>query len=160
MTPRMSMKTKHSTRPKLCTELVKAKLALMTTRSSTPLRRTQLLFLKRVSFHYANTHKHSLDSAIAKETGGDYERLLIGCTKTKYEYFADRFKESLHHIGRDDKFIEFAFSVLTPNELHHVDKAFQERQGKDLGSVIKADTSGHFEELLVLLLERHTHHNY
>jgi len=117
-------------------------------------------FLKRVSFHYANTHKHSLDSAIAKETGGDYERLLLGCTKTKYEYFADRFHESLHHIGRDDKFIEFAFSVLTPNELHQVDKAFQERHGKDLGSVIKADTSSHYEELLIMLLDRHKRHNY
>jgi len=109
-------------------------------------------FLKRVSVAYAAEHNHSLEAAISKETSGDYERLLVGCTKTRYEYFADRLHESLHVIGRDDKFLEYIFSVLNRHELHQIVPIFKERHQKDLLQVVKGDTSGHYEELLVLLL--------
>jgi len=108
-------------------------------------------FLKRVSYHYAAAHGHSLEAAISKETGGDYERLLIGCTKTKWEYYADRFKESLHLIGRDDKFIEYAFSCLTRHQLQKVAACYKDRHAQELSAMIKKDTGGHYEELLVML---------
>jgi len=108
-------------------------------------------FLKRVSVAYAALHGHSLEAAITKETSGDYERLLVGCTKTRWEYFADRFHESLHLIGRDDKFIEYAFSILTRHELHQIMPIFKDRHGKDFLSVLKSDTGGHYEQLLLIL---------
>jgi len=111
-------------------------------------------FLKRVSFHYAAAHGHSLDAAIKKETGGDYQHLLLGCTKTRHEYFADRFHDSLHFLGRDDKFIEYAFSALTKHELPIVASIFKERHGKELSALIKHDTGGHYEELLLILVNQ------
>jgi len=107
-------------------------------------------FLKRVSVHYAAGHGHSLEAGISKETSGDYERLLAGCTKTKWEYYADRFHEALHFF-RDDKFIEYAFACLTKHQLQKVAACFKDRHQKDLASVIKKDTSGHYEELLIML---------
>jgi len=114
-------------------------------------------FLARVSHYYAATHGHSLDAGIKKETSGDYEHLLIGCTKTRHEYFADRFHESLHWIGRDDKFIEYAFATLGKQELPIVAGIFKDRHGKDLSALIKHDTGGHYEELLLLLITHSTH---
>jgi len=109
-------------------------------------------FLKRVSHHYAATHGHSLDTAIKNETSGDYQHLLMGCTKTRHEYFADRFHDSLHFIGRDDKFIEYAFATLGKKELPIVAATFKDRHGKELAQLIKSDTGGHYEELLLLLI--------
>jgi len=109
-------------------------------------------FLKAVSVHYAAKHNHSLEAAIKKETGGDYERLLVGCLKTKYEYFADRLYEAMHGLGTDDRFLVYAFSVLHRSDLHAIIPIYKERHQKDLLTVVKGDTSGHYEELLILLL--------
>jgi len=108
-------------------------------------------FLQRVSHHYAAAHSHSLDAAIKKETGGEYQHLLLGCTKTRHEYFADRFHDSLHWIGRDDKFIQYAFATLGRKELPLVAALFKDRHGKELSTLIKSDTGGHYEELLLTL---------
>jgi len=110
-------------------------------------------FLKRVSVHYAAKHNHSLEAGIKKETGGDYERLLIGCLKTRHEYYADRLAESLHGIGADDKFIVYAFAELPRHEIHAIIPVFKERHQKDLITAIQSKEGGHYEELLALLLQ-------
>jgi len=112
-------------------------------------------FLQRVSHHYAAAHGHSLDAGIKKETSGEYQHLLIGCTKTRHEYFADRFHDSLHWIGRDDKFIQYAFATLGRKELPLVAAIFKDRHGKELSTLIKSDTGGHYEELLLMLCNQH-----
>jgi hypothetical protein len=110
-------------------------------------------FLKRVSYHYAAKHKHSLELAIKKETSGHYEDLLIALTKSKYEYFADRLYNAVHGLGTDDHFLIYAFSVLNKQELHHVAKLFHEKHpDTTLEKAVKGDVSGHYGDLLKALL--------
>jgi len=110
-------------------------------------------FLKRVSYHYADKHKHSLESAIKKETSGDYESILLGLLKTRHEYFADRFFNATHGLGTDDHFVCFAFGVLSPDDFVQIAKIFHEKH-KDttLGKQINGDVSGHYGNLIKLLL--------
>jgi uncharacterized protein (UPF0335 family) len=110
-------------------------------------------FLKRVSYHYAAKHKHSLEIAIKKETSGHYEDLLIALTKSKYEYIADRFYHAVHGLGTDDHFLIYAFAILNKQELHHVAKLFHEKHNDlTLEKAVKGDVSGHYGELLKALL--------
>jgi len=111
-------------------------------------------FLKRVSYHYAIKHKHSLEQAIKKETSGCYEDILIALTKTKYEYFADRFYTAVHGLGTDDHFLCYAFSILSREELAHIAKLFHEKHtDKTLAKAVVGDVSGHYGDLIKLLLQ-------
>jgi len=113
-------------------------------------------FLKRVSYQYADKHKHSLESAIKKETSGDYESILLGLLKTKHEYFADRFYNATHGLGTDDHFLCYAFGVLTPDDFAQIAKLFHEKH-KDttLGKQILGDVSGHYGNLIKLVLAQY-----
>jgi hypothetical protein len=109
-------------------------------------------FLRRVSYHYAQKHKHSLEQAIKKETSGHYEDLLIALTKTKIEYFADRFWTAIHGLGTDDHFLCYAFGILTRPELVEIGRLFHERHPETtLQKAVKGDVSGHYGDLLNML---------
>jgi len=109
-------------------------------------------FLKRVSYHYAAKHKHSLEQAVKKETSGDYESILCALLKTKHEYFADRLLTAVKGLGTDDHFLCYAFGVLSREDLALVARVFQERHGKSLAKEVADDVSGHYGDLIKMLL--------
>jgi len=110
-------------------------------------------FLKKVSLFYAEKHKHSLEAAIKKETSGHYEDVLVALLKTKHEYFAERFWKATHGLGTDDKFLCYAFGILTREELVHIAKLFKEKHPETtLAKKIADDVSGHYGDLLKQLL--------
>jgi len=110
------------------------------------------LFLERVNAHYQSHHKHTLETAIKKETSGHYEDLLVALTKPPYVYYADRLYQAMHGLGTDERAINFIFGILDLHELAIVKQIFEQRHGKPLETFIKGDTSGHYEDLLVALL--------
>jgi len=110
-------------------------------------------FLKLVSVHYADKHKNSLETAIKKETSGDYEAVLVALLKTKHEYFAERFWKATHGAGTDDKFLCYAFGILTKEELSIVAKLFKEKHSDTtLSKQVADDVSGHYGGLIKMLL--------
>jgi len=109
-------------------------------------------FLKRVSYHYAAKHKHSLEQAVKKETSGHFEEVLVALLKTKHEYFADRFLTAVKGLGTDDPFLCYAFGVLSREDLAQVAKVFQERHNKSLAKEIADDVSSHYGDLIKMLL--------
>jgi len=112
------------------------------------------MFIQRVSFFYAQSHKrHTLQVAIKKETSGHYKSLLMALSKTRYEFYADRFFKAMHGLGTDDNALIFIFSILTKAELRQVADIFQRKRNKSLASMIRGDTSGHYEKLLLALLK-------
>jgi len=113
-------------------------------------------FLKRASYHYAAKHKHSLEQAVKKETSGHFEEVLVALLKTKHEYFADRFLTAVKGLGTDDHFLCYAFGVLSREDLAQVAKLFHERHNKTLAKEIADDVSGHYGDLIKMLLA-HVH---
>jgi len=110
-------------------------------------------FLKRVSYHYAAKHKHSLEQAVKSETSGDFETALVGLMKTKHEYFADRFWNATHGAGTDDHFLLYAFGTLSWEDLSQIAKIFHEKHSDTtLAKQVAGDVSGHYGDLLKLIL--------
>jgi len=110
-------------------------------------------FLAEVSKAYQAKHKHTLVQAIKGETSGDFEDVLVALTKTKHEYFADRFWSATHGAGTDDHFLDYAFAVLSRDDLRQVAKIFHERHADvTLTKQVLGDVSGHYAELVKLLL--------
>jgi len=110
-------------------------------------------FLKKVSVHYAEKHKHSLETAIKKETSGDYEDILVALLRSKHEYFAERFWKATHGAGTDDKFLCYAFGVLTKDDLTHVAKIFKEKHPTTtLAKQLADDVSGDYGAVIKMLV--------
>jgi hypothetical protein len=110
-------------------------------------------FLRRVSLHYADKHKHSLELAIKKETSGHYEDILVALLKPKLDYFAERFWKATHGLGTDDKFLCYALSVLSREELVQVARLFREKHPEiTLYKQVADDVSGDYGNLCKLLL--------
>jgi hypothetical protein len=110
--------------------------------------------LKQISHHYEQKHKHGLEKAIKSETSGNYEDLLVGLLKTKHEYFADRLYDAIAGIGTDETYLNYAFGVLSKDDLKHVSHIFNERHPKrgGLANAVKGDTSGDYGDLLMAIL--------
>jgi annexin A7/11 len=110
------------------------------------------LFLDRVNHHYMAKHKHTLETAIKKETSGHYEDLLVGLTKAPLIYYCDRLYSAIHGAGTDERALNFIFAILDFDELRAVKQLYEQRHKVPLEKAIKGDTSGNYEDLLVALL--------
>eukprot|EP01125_Pyxidicula_operculata_P006163 TRINITY_DN2149_c0_g1_i1.p1 TRINITY_DN2149_c0_g1~~TRINITY_DN2149_c0_g1_i1.p1 ORF type:complete len:338 (-),score=83.28 TRINITY_DN2149_c0_g1_i1:27-1040(-) len=111
-------------------------------------------FLQRVNFFYQQKYKHDLVTAVKKETSGNYKSLLVALAKPKLVFYADRLYKAMHGAGTDDAGLIYCMSILNKAELKEVARIFGERRkGKTLAAMIKGDTSGHYEEALLALLQ-------
>jgi uncharacterized protein (UPF0335 family) len=111
-------------------------------------------FIKHASKIYESKHKHNIEKAIKGETSGHFEDILVALTKSKHEYFADRIWNATHGLGTDDHFVCFFFGILSRDDLHKVAQIFQERHsGVTLEKQILGDVSGHYGDLIKLLLK-------
>jgi len=101
---------------------------------------------------YRNEHKHTLEVAINKEFSGSLKDLLVALVTAPYDYWADQLYHSMHGAGTNDKELSFIFGLLEKNELKVVEGIFNARYPKHLKDMIKGDTSGHYEKVLLELL--------
>lgn len=109
-------------------------------------------FLSRVSEFYKAKHKHNLEQAIKAETSGYFEDTLVGLTKPRLVFIADRLFKAMDGVGTDDTCLIYFFSTLTKQELREVAQIFQARHKKTLLDMLKGDTSGDYRNLLTALL--------
>jgi annexin A7/11 len=101
---------------------------------------------------YKAEHKHSLEVGIKKEFSGYLKELLIALLTPPFDYWADQLYESMHGAGTNDKELTFIFGYLEKNELKAVEAIFNKRYPKHLKDMIKGDTTGHYEKVLLELL--------
>jgi len=76
----------------------------------------------------------------------------MALSKPRYEFYADRLWKAMHGIGTDDNALVYIFSLLTKAELKQCAMIFQQKRGKPLTAMIRGDTSGNYERLLIALL--------
>jgi len=108
--------------------------------------------LQQVDHHYQQKHKHTLHVAVDKETSGYYRQLLFALLDDSLTYYADRAYESMHGIGTDERALNFIFALLSKDELKKIGAIIQHKHKKNLEDLVKGDTSGNHEKLLVELL--------
>jgi len=60
---------------------------------------------------------------------------------------------SMKGLGTDEKTLTRILATKTRDELQEIKKSFEQKYSKTLASFIKGDTSGHFEDLLLSLIE-------
>jgi len=108
-----------------------------------------------VDVAYQQKYGHPLKVAIAKETSGHYERLLKALVTPKDVFYAHRIHEAIAGLGTKDKVLQ-RIIVLNNNHqaLERIGAIYQAEFKESLMDAVKGDTSGHYQDTFVGLLQR------
>ncbi|XP_062902586.1 annexin A5-like [Mobula hypostoma] len=118
---------------------------ILTTRSS-----NQRL---KISFQYKTLFGRDLIADLKSELGGKFEKVIVGLMKTPLQYDISELHNAIKGAGTDEKCLIEILASRTNQELKAIIQAYNEEYGKDLEESIVSDTSGHFQRILVILLQ-------
>jgi len=108
--------------------------------------------IRKVAEEYAKEYKHSLETAIKKEFGGDLEKALVWTLEfmeDHYIFFAKRIHNSVHGIGTKNKDLVRVIASRREVDLLEISEAYSKIYGKSLKEVLADETSGDFKLLLL-----------
>ena len=96
-----------------------------------------------------------IEETIEAETSGDLQTAyltLVRCARDREGYFADRLYKSMTGAGTDEETLIRIFVTRAEADLQGIKAKFQEKYQKSLSDMVRSDTSGDFQRLLVALL--------
>ncbi|XP_072898963.1 annexin A5b isoform X1 [Hemitrygon akajei] len=120
-------------------------ISILTTRSS-----NQRL---KISLQYKTLFGRDLIADLKSELGGKFEKIIVGLMKTPLQYDVSQLHNAIKGAGTDEKCLIEILASRTNQELKAIIQAYKEEYGKDLEESIVSDTSGHFQRILVILLQ-------
>ena len=123
------------------TELIQ----IITTRSKSQLARVDNAFRRKYDI--------SIREQIADETSGSYKDFLLAMIQDKAQVDALLFDKAMKGWGTSEELLCELCATRTATELKAASKAYRRMFDKELVVVVKSETSGHFEDFLVRLLE-------
>ncbi|XP_051895299.1 annexin A5-like [Pristis pectinata] len=120
-------------------------ISILTTRSS-----NQRI---KISLQYKTLFGRDLIEDLKSELGGKFEKVIVGLMKTPLQYDVSELHNAIKGAGTDEKCLIEILASRTNQELKAIIQAYKEEYGKDLEECIISDTSGHFQKILVILLQ-------
>jgi len=102
---------------------------------------------------YEQKHGHGLDHAIKSETSGWFKVALLACITPPPIYWAERINQAIRGLGTDDSLLIRCFTECSKPLLHEVQKDYEKIYKKTITEDLKGDTSGHYQNLLLTLLD-------
>jgi len=106
-----------------------------------------------VAIRYQEKHKHTLQHAITSECSGWFKVSLLACLTKPSVYWAHRMNEAIKGLGTDDSLLIRCFTENSKPFLHEIKKEYEILFKVSIEEDIKGDTSGHYRDLLVTLLD-------
>ncbi|XP_008054940.1 annexin A13 isoform X2 [Carlito syrichta] len=96
-----------------------------------------------------------MEEAVEEETSGDLQKAyltLVRCARDREGYFAERLYRSMEGAGTDEETLIRIIVTRAEVDLQGIKAKFQEKYQKSLSDMVRSDTSGDFQKLLVALL--------
>ncbi|XP_060249664.1 annexin A13 isoform X4 [Ovis aries] len=96
-----------------------------------------------------------IEEAIEAETSGDLQKAYLTLVRSARDlqgYFADRLYKSMKGAGTDEDTLIDIIVTRAEVDLQGIKARFQEKYQKSLSDMVRSDTSGDFQKLLVALL--------
>ncbi|XP_067849197.1 annexin A5-like [Heptranchias perlo] len=120
-------------------------LHVLTTRSSAQRVKTCL--------QYKTLFGKDLVEDLKSELGGKFEKLIVGLMKTPLQYDVSELHNALKGAGTDENCLIEILASRTNQELRAIIQAYKQEYEEDLEENVVSDTSGHFQRILVILLQ-------
>ncbi|XP_028974077.1 annexin A5b [Esox lucius] len=108
---------------------------------------------QKIKAAYKTLHGKDLVSDLKGELGGKFESLIVGLMAPPILYDVTSLRHAIKGAGTDEKVLVEILSSRTPQQIKDIIAAYRQEYDADLEKDITGDTSGHFERLLVILLQ-------
>ncbi|KAM6216080.1 annexin A13 [Rhynchocyon petersi] len=96
-----------------------------------------------------------IEEAIEDEASGDLKKAyltLVRCARDREAYFAESLYKAMKGAGTDEETLIHIIVARAEVDLKGIKAKFQEKYQKSLTDMVRSDTSGDFQKLLVALL--------
>ncbi|VDM48575.1 unnamed protein product [Toxocara canis] len=113
-----------------------------------------------VAEQYISLYGKDLYGKLKKELHGDLEDVVMALMETPPMYDVIQLHKAMCGTGTKNKVLIEILCSRTNDELWSIRHLYEEKYGDSLENVIKGDTSGHFENLLVSLLQGNRDQSY
>ncbi|XP_019666059.1 annexin A6 isoform X3 [Felis catus] len=102
---------------------------------------------------YKSLYGKDLIADLKYELTGKFERLIVGLMRPLAYCDAKEIKDAISGIGTDEKCLIEILASRTNEQIHQLVAAYKDAYERDLEADIIGDTSGHFQKMLVVLLQ-------
>ncbi|XP_065315049.1 annexin A5-like isoform X2 [Gordionus sp. m RMFG-2023] len=112
--------------------------------------------LKNVFAEYERITKLNIEDVIRKEMHGDSEHALtalVECIRYPSSFFAKRINHTLEGMGTQEDELIYIIVSRSERDLGRIKQEYERIYDKSLEQCIKSDTSGDFEDALLLIIK-------
>ncbi|XP_076846856.1 annexin A5-like [Brachyhypopomus gauderio] len=102
---------------------------------------------------YKTLHGKDLVSDLKSELTGKFETLIVGLMEPPTLYDAKLLRDAIKGVGTTEKVLIEILASRTSNEIRNIIQAYKNEFGHNLEDDVTGDTGGHFEQMLVILLQ-------
>nr|XP_046270896.1 annexin A5b [Scatophagus argus] len=120
-------------------------LQLLTARSNTQ--------RQEIKAAYKTLFGKDLVDDLKGELGGKFETLIVGLMTPPIIYDVTSLRNAIKGAGTDEKVLVEILASRTPRQVKDIIAAYRQEYDDDLEEDVCGDTSGHFQRLLVILLQ-------
>ncbi|KAL2077635.1 hypothetical protein ACEWY4_027139 [Coilia grayii] len=97
--------------------------------------------------------QQDLVKELKSELGGKLEDLIVALMTPPASYDANELHKAIKGAGTDDNVLIEILASRTPEQMKEIIKAYKKDHGGKLEKDIMGDTSGHYQRMLVILLQ-------
>ncbi|KFU90327.1 Annexin A5, partial [Chaetura pelagica] len=90
---------------------------------------------------------------LKSELTGKFETLMVSLMRPRYIFDAHALKHAIKGAGTNEKVLTEILASRTPEEMRNIKQVYLQEYEANLEDKIKGETSGHFQRLLVVLLQ-------
>ncbi|XP_038848435.1 annexin A5-like [Salvelinus namaycush] len=109
---------------------------------------------QEIKVEYKKAHGKDLVSDLKSELGGLFETLVVALMTPPISYDASQLHKALKGVGTDDDVLIEILASRTCAQIKDIVKVYKKECGGKLEKDITGDTSGNFQKLLIMLLQR------
>ncbi|XP_072288905.1 annexin A5a [Eucyclogobius newberryi] len=108
---------------------------------------------QQIKVAYKKAYGKDLVSALKSELGGLFEDLIVALMAPPALFDATQLHKALKGAGTNDEVLIEIMASRTPDEINNMIKVYKKEFSSKLEKDICSDTSGHYQKLLVILLQ-------
>ncbi|KAG7240752.1 hypothetical protein INR49_026552 [Caranx melampygus] len=108
---------------------------------------------QQIKAAYKKAYGKDLVSKLKSELGGLFETLIVALMTPPVSYDASQLHNALKGAGTDDEVLIEILASRTGEQIKDIIKVYKKEFGSKLEKDVCSDTSGHYQKLLVILLQ-------
>ncbi|KAL6466748.1 hypothetical protein MHYP_G00245520 [Metynnis hypsauchen] len=108
---------------------------------------------QQIKAAYKTLHGKDLVNDLKSELGGKFESLIVALMATPVMFDVTSLRNAIKGAGTKENVLIEILASRTQNEIREIIKTYKQEYGHDLEKDVTGDTSGHFKNMLVILLQ-------